>query len=88
MNLTEESIIESIKKKFLGKCVQEDVENTRVKEIARRAAWLGNDETHYVRVWEEKDVNVLKQLIELTVHWIEDEIASNRLLAEMPEPRR
>lgn len=88
MGIQEESQKESIKKKLLGQCIQEDVENVRVKEIARRAAWLGNDETHYVRAWEEKDVNVLKQLIELAVHWIEDEIASNRLLAEMPEPRK
>lgn len=27
-----------------------------------RAAWLGNDETHYVRKWPEKDVKDLKSL--------------------------
>lgn len=33
--------------------------------------WLGNDETHYVRRWEEKDLSDLKRLISMTVSWID-----------------
>lgn len=75
--------IENIKKKFLNNCIQDDVQNENIKEVAKRAVWLGNDETHYVRIWADKDVQNLKQLIELTVRWIENEIETERVLQEM-----
>jgi hypothetical protein len=31
---------------------------------------LGNDELHYVRKWENKDINDLKKLIDATLHYI------------------
>lgn len=75
--------VEKIKKKFLGNCIQEDVQDKNIKEVAKRAVWLGNDETHYVRTWADKDVNNLKQLIDLTIRWIENEIETERVLQEM-----
>lgn len=78
---------ESIKNKFLGNCIAEDVVNEQIKIVAKRAVWLGNDETHYVRKWTEKDVSHLKGLIELTVRWIESEIETFQLLEDMPKPR-
>jgi hypothetical protein len=33
------------------------------KEAAKRAVWLGNDETHYSRIWTQKDVRDLISLI-------------------------
>lgn len=78
---------ENIKNKFLGNCIAEDVLNEQIKIVSKRAVWLGNDETHYVRKWTEKDVSHLKQLIELTVRWIESEIETQALLADMPESR-
>ena len=64
------------------------MEDARIKEVAKRAAWLGNDETHYVRIWEEKDVSDLKQLINLTVRWIENEIETRQLLENMPDSKK
>lgn len=83
--LDDEEEKETIKKKFLSNCIQEDVSDPRIKSVAKRAAWLGNDETHYVRKWADKDVSNLKQLIDLTVRWIEMEVESKKLLEEMPE---
>jgi hypothetical protein len=60
-----------IEKTMLGPCIKKFVDDTRLKQCAERAAWLGNDETHYVRKWTDKDVNDLKTLIRLTVLWIE-----------------
>ena len=77
---------ENIKKKFLNNCIQEDVSDERIKSVARRAVWLGNDETHYVRIWADKDVSDLKKLIDLTVRWIENEVETAKLLEDMPEP--
>lgn len=80
---TDEQVVENIKKKFLGNCIQENVQNDNVKNVAKRAVWLGNDETHYVRQWEDKDVQYLKKLIDLTVRWIENEIETEHVLQEM-----
>ncbi|MEZ4908220.1 MAG: hypothetical protein R2771_11420 [Saprospiraceae bacterium] len=74
---------ENIKKKFLGKCIKEDIDNPNLKDIAERATWLGNDETHYVRKWENKDINDLKKLIDLTLHWIEMEILTEQYKNEL-----
>lgn len=76
---------EQIKSKFLGKVIDDYVASENIKQCAKRAAWLGNDETHYVRKWEEKDINDLKRLIDLTEHWIEQEILTESFLRDMPE---
>lgn len=81
-----DTIKENIKKKFLNNCIQEDVQNENIKNVAKRAVWLGNDETHYIRKWADRDVNNLKQLIELTVRWIENEVETERVLQEMENP--
>lgn len=78
---------ERIKKKLLGNCIAEDVSNDKIKAVAQRAVWLGNDETHYVRKWTNKDVSHLKGLIELTVRWIESEVETQELIDDMPEPK-
>lgn len=86
--LADDDAKEKIKKKLLIQCIEQDIDDVKIKAVASRATWLGNDETHYVRKWEEKDVNALCALIDLTIHWIESEIESARLLEEMPEPRK
>jgi len=75
---------EKIKKKSLGNCIKDGVTDSHIKAVAERAVWLGNDETHYVRKWEDKDVSNLKDLIDLCIHWIEAEIKTKRMLDEMP----
>ena len=82
---SDETTKTAIKNEFLGASISKRIENTKIKEIAKRAAWLGNDETHYTKKWESKDLNDLKQTIELTVHWIEAELLTEKILAEMPE---
>jgi len=76
---------EAIKKVFLGKCIQDYIDDTNVKQCAKRAAWLGNDETHYIRKWEDKDVTDLKLLIRLTTNWIENVILTQKYADEMTE---
>jgi hypothetical protein len=83
----DEQIVDKIKRMLLAKCIDDYVDDAMVKAVAKRAVWLGNDETHYVRKWEEKDVHDLKGLIRLTTLWIEKERETERLLSEMPEGR-
>jgi len=64
---------EDIKHKLLGTVINEYVADTRIKSTAKRAAWLGNDETHYYKKWANQDLGDLKTLIEPTIRWIESE---------------
>jgi hypothetical protein len=38
-----------------------------LKEILERATWLGNDQSHYKKLFEEYDISTLKELIDLIV---------------------
>lgn len=84
---SDETEIDAVKKKQLGKCISEDVLDANVKEVAKRATWLGNDETHYVRKWGDKDIHSLVSLIRLVIHWIEASETTKRILDEMAEPK-
>jgi len=75
----------SIKKTPLMQVINKHIGDTNIKNVAKRAVWLGNDETHYIRVWEDKDLSFLKQLIDLTIHWIEAEELTKTMMEEMPD---
>jgi hypothetical protein len=77
-----------IKDLRLGACIANYVQNEKVKATAARAAWLGNDETHYTRKWEDKDLEDLKTLMQLTVHWIEMEELTADARKDMPEGKK
>ena len=66
----------------LGQCLKK-LENHSIKEMAKRATWIGNDEAHYSRKWENKDVTDLKRLIEVTVYYISMDLSSRTYLTEM-----
>ncbi len=75
---------DEIKKLWLGKTI-ERINNRNIKICAERAAWLGNDESHYVRVWQDKDIENLKDLIDLVVMWIDSEEKTKKYEKEMPK---
>ena len=78
-------ISEEVKSTYLGKCIDKWVDDPRIKKTAKRAAWLGNDETHYVKKWETKEIKDLKILIQLTVNWVESDYLTEKFVDEMPE---
>lgn len=61
---------DSIEKSQLGACINNFIDNPQLKTAASRAVWLGNDQTHYIQKFTDKDIDDLKRLIRLTVHWI------------------
>lgn len=81
---TDEQATEEIRKMLLGKCISTYVSSERIKQVASRAAWLGNDETHFIRKWDDKDLGDLKTLIGLTVRWIEMEHMTAAVVKDMP----
>ncbi len=76
---------DEVKKKLLGACISTYIKDANVQTVAKRAAWLRNDETHYVRKWERKDINDWKKLIRLTVNAIENVELAEKYQSDMPD---
>lgn len=79
---------EEIKSKPLAKCIEEYVTDFNIKEAAKRAAWLGNDQLHYLRRWTDKDIEDLKKFIAHTVKSIEHHLETLKIINTMPEHKR
>jgi hypothetical protein len=80
-NPTSAEVIRSMQ---LVPCIKKFIDNVRIKDCAERGAWLGNDETHYIRKWEQHDIEDLKALIDLTLHFVESESLYEQYMNEMP----
>lgn len=57
------------------------IQNEKIKTLASRCAWLGNDECHYVRKHEDYDLQDLKVFISAIVVFIESELTFDKALA-------
>ena len=75
---------EAVKKKPLSQCIEKYLKDERVKDLSKRAVWIGNDETHYIKKWHNKDIDDLKVLIRLVVNYIESDILANSYIDDMP----
>jgi hypothetical protein len=78
----------TIRKEYLGTLIQTRIEDANLKVCAQRATWLGNDETHYGRLWLDKDLKDLKALIDLTVSWLDHLLLTEEYLRGMPEGKK
>lgn len=58
----------------LSNCINNYIDNRKLRIVASRAVWLGNDHSHYISKHEDKDLNDLKLLVELSRHWIAMEL--------------
>lgn len=61
---------EEIKKLMLSPCIKKYVDDDRIKTLAERSAWIGNDEAHYIRKQTDRDVSDMKSFIKATVYFI------------------
>lgn len=69
---------DEIKGKLLSKCIEDHIDDRRIKKLAKASAWIGNDETHYVRKHEDYNTNDLKMFIDATVSFIDYDLTSMR----------
>jgi len=74
-----------IRRTQLGSCIDKYVSDKNVRNCAKRAAWIGNDEAHYDRRWPDKDITDLKRLIDLTLAWITNELLTEQYEDGMSE---
>ena len=70
----------------LVNCIKTYIEHPKIKGVIERTAWLGNDETHYLRHYSVYDVKTLKDLIELSINWIILDLYSEEIIEEIPHP--
>ena len=49
---------------WLGQVIKDYFQGD-LKDILERATWLGNDQAHYKKVFEDFDIDILKELIDL-----------------------
>lgn len=65
---------EKIQSELLGASINR-IESTRIKTLAQRSTWIGNDETHYVRKHEDLGLSEMKRFITAMLSYIESELA-------------
>ena len=58
----------------LAQVINNYIDNTQLKTLAKAATWLGNDETHYQKRLKEYDINQLKAFISSTMAVINAEL--------------
>ena len=61
---------DAIKGKLLKRVISDYIDNPQISTLAEKAAWIGNDETHYVRKHEDRDINDMKKFIQAMVYFV------------------
>lgn len=72
--------IEKISKMPLSTAILQKIDNPKIKVLAERCAWLGNDEAHYIRKHNNYDVSNLKDFLKTMVSFIECELLVEKAL--------
>lgn len=62
--------VDDIKAIRLAKCIEKYIDDTRIATLAEKSAWIGNDETHYVRKQEDRDISDMKKFIKAMLYFI------------------
>ena len=62
--------IDNIKTIRLAKCIEKYIDDQRIATLAEKSAWIGNDETHYVRKQEDRDISDMKKFIKAILYFI------------------
>ena len=65
---------DDIKKDFLSNVIKKYVDDEKIRTIAERATWIGNDETHYIRIFDGYDVGTMKEFILAVVSMIHTDL--------------
>jgi len=76
-----------IESSFLGNCISTYIDNEKIKALATASAWLGNDETHYIRKNQNYNLQDLKRFIDTLVAFIEYELNYKEATNFLSNPR-
>lgn len=59
----------------LAKCIDQYIDDPRLKTLAKASSWLGNDEAHYIKKHPAYGISKLKAFINAFVSFVEREFA-------------
>lgn len=65
---------EEIKNTWMMNCLKEYVDNKKIKTLAEKAEWIGNDEAHYTKIQTDRDIKDMKIFIEALIYFISMEL--------------
>lgn len=66
---------DEIERLRLGQCITSYIKQEKISTLAKRVAWIGNDETHYTRKHQDRDISDMKKFIQAIVHYVGMELA-------------
>lgn len=52
----------------VGYCIKNFISNPTLRKGIERTVWLGNDETHYARKFEDRDIEDMKRFLSVTLY--------------------
>ncbi|WP_434565130.1 DUF4145 domain-containing protein [Thermoanaerobacterium thermosaccharolyticum] len=53
------------------------IESQKIRDLAKASVWLGNDETHYLKKYEDRDINDMKRFIRALAYFISSELTAS-----------
>jgi len=53
------------------------LQSQKIKDLVKASIWLGNDETHYIKKYEDKDINDMKRFIRALAYFISPELTAS-----------
>ena len=71
----------------LAQCINDYIRDHKLHNLAKAAAWLGNDETHYLRKYEGYDLDSLKSFISTATALIHFEIQAQDAVRFLDAPK-
>jgi hypothetical protein len=71
---------DAIRSGSLEHCVTEYVSDENLKACAGQMAWLESSDLEYVRTWQDKDIEDLKTLVEMTIAWVRSGVLRDKFL--------
>jgi hypothetical protein len=71
----------------LSDCIDQSIHSREIQDCARSTEWFSKDGAEYIRAWKKKDLENLKDLIQLTMNWIQNELLSEKIKKDFPESK-
>lgn len=69
---------EKIEGQKLSACINNYIHNEKIRILAEKSTWIGNDEAHYVRRHADLNVDVMKEFIEALVYSIKVDLIAEK----------
>lgn len=55
----------------LAQCIKNYIDNPQINILLTKSAWIGNDETHYQRKFQDRNIDDLKKFIQAAINFID-----------------